>query len=233
MARQSTSTTTLANTTRADEKTQREVVEELGWDARVRPNEIGVAVKNGIVTLTGWVDSYAKKWAAERSAHRLRGVRGVANDIEVRLDAAAQRTDADVALAVTRGLEWDAFVPFERLDVTVANGWVMLRGEVEWEYQKRAAERAVRRLAGVRGVTNLVSVQPRERPVSDQVKGEIRTALVRSGLLDANRISVDVQGDLVVLSGTVRCWVEREDAERVAWSAPGVTSVANQLTVAV
>jgi osmotically-inducible protein OsmY len=233
MARQSTSTTTLANTTRADEKTQREVVEELGWDARVRPNEIGVAVKNGIVTLTGWVDSYAKKWAAERSAHRLRGVRGVANDIEVRLDAAAQRTDADVALAVTRGLEWDAFVPFERLDVTVANGWVMLRGEVEWEYQKRAAERAVRRLAGVRGVTNLVSVQPRERPVSDQVKGEIRTALVRSGLLDANRISVDVQGDLVVLSGSVRCWVEREDAERVAWSAPGVTSVANQLTVAV
>jgi osmotically-inducible protein OsmY len=228
-----TAKATMTKTSAPDENSQREVIEELGWDARVQPNEIGVAVNNGVVTLTGWVDSYAKKWAAERAAHRVRGVRGVANDVEVRLDSAGERTDADIGVAVTRGLDWDAFVPTDRLDVTVANGWVMLRGEVEWEYQKRAAERAVRRLAGVRGVTKLIAVNPRVATAAGHVEGEIRTALARSGVLDADRISVDVQDDLVALTGSVRRWMEREEAERVAWCAPGVTSVANQLVVAV
>ena len=224
---------TTATMTRNDEKTQREVLDELRWDARVQPNEVGVAVKSGIVTLTGWVDSYAKKWAAERTAHRLRGVRAVANDIEVRLTGTAERTDADIATAATRALEWDEFVPVEHLDVTVANGWVMLRGEVEWEYQKRAAERAVRRMSGVRGVTNLIAVRPRTQPSPEDLKGNIRSALVRSGETDANRITVAVEGDVIILSGDVRSWMEREEAERVAWSAPGAASVANRLTVAV
>ena len=149
--------------TRTDEEIQREVLEELKWDARVQPNEIGVVVKDGVVTLTGWVDAFAKRWAAEQAAHRVRGVKAVANDIEVRLPSAAERTDADIAAAVTRALEWDAFVPIEDLDVTVSHGWVTLRGEVEWNYEKRDAEDAVRRLSGVRGVTNLITVRPRAR----------------------------------------------------------------------
>ena len=153
---------TTATATRDDSAIQRDLLAELKWEARVQPNEVGVIVRAGVVALTGWVDSYARKWAAERTAHRIRGVRGVANDIEVRLADRAERTDTDIAKAATRALDWDSFVPVEQIDVTVANGWVVLRGEVEWGYQKRAAERDLRRLAGVRGVTNLISVRPGE-----------------------------------------------------------------------
>lgn len=224
---------TRATTTRTDEELQRDVLAELAWDARAQPNEVGVTVADGVVTLTGWVDSYARKWAAEQSAHRVRGVRAVADDIEVRLTGSAERTDAEIAVAVTRGLEWDAFVPVERIDVTVANGWVMLRGEVEWQYQRRAAERDVRRLSGVRGVTNLVTVRPHPAPSTHDLEGRIRDALVRSAQTDADLITVEVAGDTVILGGTVRSWMEREEAERVAWSAPGVVDVESQLTVAV
>src|SRR3989440_6250001 len=142
---------TAATTTRSDEQIQRDVLEELRWDARVQPNEIGVSVKDGIVTLTGRVDSYAKKWVAEQAAHRVRGVLAVANDIEVRLPSSAERTDSDIAAAAIRALEWDAFVPVDKLDVTVSKGWVTLRGEVEWQYQRQGGERVGRRAAGVRG----------------------------------------------------------------------------------
>ena len=138
-------------TTRTDEQIQREVLAELAFDPRVRASEIGVAVKDGVVTLTGWVDSYAKRWAAEEAAHRVRGVRAVANDIEVRLPGAAERTDADIAAAAVRALEWDAPLPLGQLDITVSQGWVTLRGEVEWQLQKEDAERVVRRLQGCAG----------------------------------------------------------------------------------
>jgi osmotically-inducible protein OsmY len=222
---------TTAAEPRTDEQIQLDVIEELNWDARVQPNEIGVAVKDGVVTLMGWVDNYAKKWVAERIAHHVRGVRAVANDIEVRLPSSAERTDADIASAATHALEWDAFVPIENLEVTVSKGWVILRGEVGWEYERRAAERAVRRLAGVRGVTNLITVRPRIASALEDLKQRIEHALVRSAATDARQISVEVKGNQVVLTGTVRSWAEREEAERVAWSSPGVTHVDNRIVV--
>src|SRR5881392_1606550 len=155
---------TVVRGARTDEEIQRDVLNELKFEPRVQPNEIGVVVKDGVVALTGWVDSYAKKWAAEEAAHRVRGVLAVANDIEVRLPTAAERTDADVAAAAVRALEWDAAVPVDKLDITVSKGWVSLRGEVEWQYQRQDAERVVRRLSGVRGVTNLITVKPRLTP---------------------------------------------------------------------
>jgi osmotically-inducible protein OsmY len=215
---------------RTDVQTQADVLAELKWEPRVQSNEIGVAVKNGVVTLTGFVDSYLKRWAAEEAAHRVRGVKAVANDIEVRLPSDGKRTDADLAAAAVRALEWDAFVPVDQLDVTVSNGWVTLKGDVEWQYQKNDAERVVRRLTGVTGVTNLITVKP--RVVASELKQKIEKALLRSVETDAKGITVEVDGDAVILKGTVKSWAEREEAEREAWAAPGVASVDNRITIA-
>jgi len=216
---------------KTDQEIQRNVLDELKWDARVQPNEIGVAVKDGVVTLTGWVDSYTKKWAAEEAAHRVKGVRAVANDIEVRIPTMSERTDADIALAVTRAIEWDAMVPTDKVKVTVSKGWVTLEGAVEWQFEKEAAERAARRITGVRGVTNLVRVQP-STPSPTDIKQRIEAALLRDAETDARRIQVEVSGSTVTLRGTVRSYAEKQEAARVAWSAPGVKAVENHIQVA-
>jgi osmotically-inducible protein OsmY len=216
-----------ATLNRTDKALQQDVLAELKWDAQIQPNEIGVAVKDGVVTLTGWVDSYLKKWSAEDAAHKVAGVKAVANDIEIKL--ATERTDPDIAEAAVHALEWDAFVPSGKVQATVSKGWVTLKGAVEWQYQKQDAERVVRRLAGVRGVTNLITVKPRVTP--SELKKKIEDALVRNAEIDANKITVEVQGSKAVLRGRVRAWAEKEEAARVAWSAPGITSVENLITV--
>jgi osmotically-inducible protein OsmY len=219
----------VAAETRTDSDIKVDVEAELEWDPRVNPNEIGVAVKDGVVTLTGWVDSYTKRFSAEEAAHRVRGVKAVANEIEVRLPSSSERTDADIAAAAVRALEWDAAVDIDNLDVTVSKGWVTLKGSVEWQFQKEDAERVVRRLTGVKGVSNLLTVKPRVTP--SEIKQKIEQALVRSAEIDASRITVDVDGTKVTLRGTVRSYTEKQEAERAAWAAPGVTSVDNRIII--
>ncbi|MEV0428377.1 BON domain-containing protein [Micromonospora sp. NPDC050495] len=221
-------TTTAA--VRTDPEIQRDVLAELDWDAQTRPAEIGVTVADGVVTLTGQVDSYARRWAAERCAHRVRGVRAVASDLAVRLPVTEERTDADLAVAASRALEWDSFVPAERLDVTVADGWVMLRGDVEYGFQRRTAERELRRLRGVRGVTNLVEVRPPTPPSDEQNRRDLQRVLFRR--TGTERIEVRVSGDTVVLDGVVSAWWQREEAERAAWATPGVREVHDRIVVA-
>jgi osmotically-inducible protein OsmY len=221
----------MAVSTRSDVSIQEDVLEELKWDSRVQPNEIGVSVKDGIVTLTGWVDSYLKKMAAEQAAHRVQGVKAVANDIEVRLPSSSERTDADLAVAVLNALRWDAFIPAGKIDVTVSKGWVTLKGEVDYQFERQDAERAVERLSGVKGVSNLITVKPRLSPTD--LKQKIEKALVRNAETDASHITIEVQGSKVILRGTVHAYAEKKAAEDTAWSAPGVSEVDNRITVSV
>ncbi len=213
-----------------DENIQQEVLLELRWDSRLQPNEIGVSVKDGVVTLTGDVDSYLKKLAAKEAALRVQGVKAVANDIHVRLPGMSERTDTDLARAAREALQWDIEVPSDRVKITVSNGWVTLEGEVDYGFQRMAAERAISRLAGVKGVTNLIVVKPRVMP--EHLKEDIEQALVRNARTDAQHIQVDVEGRKVILRGTVSSYAEKEAAENTAWAEPGVTEVEDHILVA-
>ena len=212
---------------KTDSELRRDVERELEWDPSIDARNIGVAAKNGVVTLTGYVSSYSDKWRAERIAKRVAGVSAIANEIEVKLST--ERTDPDIAEAARAALKADSRLPADRIKVIVERGWVTLEGTVDYYYQKSAAESDVRYLTGVKGVTNALVVTPKVSPTDIRMK--IEEALKRSAQLDANRISVETEGSKVILSGTVRSWAEREEAEMAAWAAPGVTQVENKIKV--
>lgn len=216
---------------REDEAIRDDVIDELEWDPAIsEPTQIGVAVSNGVVTLTGTTRTYPEKFAAERAARRVFGVKAVANDIQVKLPTERMRTDTDIAAAAVRALEWDTTVPHERIKVTVRDGWVTLEGNVDWRYQRENAEADVRNLEGVKGVSNQITVAaPRVSP--EEIKERIQQALRRSAQVDAQRIRVETLDGKLILSGTVRSWAEREEAEAAAWSTRGVSEVENRITV--
>jgi osmotically-inducible protein OsmY len=216
---------------KSDSQLQKDVMEELVWDPSVGRAEIGVAVAGGVVTLSGQVDSYPKKSAAIKVAERVGGVRAVANDLIVKLPTSSKRTDMDIAHAVADAMRWHIQVPDDKIKARVDDGWVWLDGEVEWAYQRSAAERAVRYLTGVKGISNNVSLK--KLAWAPEVRGRIESALKRSAELDSSQIGVEAKDGTVTLRGHVHSWSARSDAERAAWSAPGVTSVNDDLTVRV
>ena len=219
----------MATTTqvRRDEAIREDVLLEFKWDPKIKSNDIAVAVKDGVVTLSGFVSSFWELDAAEKAVKRVYGVRAVANDLEVKLFW--QRTDPEIARDAIRVLESHVSIPSDQIKVTVKNGNVRLEGTVDWEYQKNLAQSAVKKLRGVTGVVNKIEVKPRVSP--SDVQEKIEEALRRSAELDARRIRVEVDGTEVKLHGTVRSWAERQEAERAAWSAPGTTKVENHITV--
>jgi osmotically-inducible protein OsmY len=214
---------------RDDKGLQIDVLDELGWDPSVDTAAIGVTARDGVVTLTGTVRSYSEKVAAGRVTERVLGVRAIANDLEVRPVGTGQRTDADIARAAADAIAWRTTVPEGRVKAAVTKGWVTLDGEVDWHFQRASAEDAVRHLLGVRGVINNIAVTPRASV--EDVKWRIDAALRRSAELDAKRIRVEAHDGKIILRGDVPTWVERQEAERTAWAAPGVTNVENFITI--
>lgn len=212
-----------------DKDLKQHVQNALDWEPSVDASDIGVSVDEGVVTLRGNVRSYTEKIEAERVALRVYGAKAVANDLDVRFIGGHERTDTDIAQAAVAALKWNSVVPAVRVTAAVSQGWITLKGTLDWQYQKDAAARAVRDLTGVRGVTNEIVVTPRVS-IGD-VQAKIEAAFKRSAEIDARRVAVTAQDGNVILTGNVRSWAERQEAEQAAWAAPGVRHVDDRLTI--
>ena len=214
---------------KTDSQLQQDVLAELKWEPSVHAAEIGVEVKDGVVTLAGHVGSYSEKWNAERAAQRVAGVRALAVEMDVKLLGSSQRNDADIARSAESSLQWTTFLPKDAIKVKVEKGWVTLTGQVEWQYQRESAANAVRYLMGVTGVSDEIAIKPKVS--STAVKSDIEAALKRRAPADAHKINVDVKGADVTLTGTVSSWAERDLATHSAWGTPGVHNVVDKMTM--
>jgi osmotically-inducible protein OsmY len=213
----------------SDNDIHKDVVAELETEPNLRDDDIAVGIRDGVVTLAGYVDSYADKWRAERIVSKVKGVKAIVNDLQVRLPSEDRRPDPELARAAVDALKWDILVPDDKIQVIVEDGWVTLKGEVDWYYQREEAERALRNLRGVKGISNLITVAKTPTPID--VKQRIVDALRRGAQFDADRITIEIEGHRAILKGTVRSYAEARDAERAARKVAGITEVDNQLTV--
>jgi osmotically-inducible protein OsmY len=213
-----------------DTEIQKNVMEELKWDPIMQSAEIGAIVKDGIVTLVGYVDNYSQRLAAENAVKRVKDVRAVAIDIAISLPDDQRRSDTDLAAAALNALKWSSFVPEDKIRLKVDGGWITMEGEVEWQFQKESAYSAVSDLIGVHGVINRINVRPNITPVI--VKDVIKKALERSADIEADSINISTDGGRIVLKGKVRSWAERKEVERAVWATPGVIEVKDELIIA-
>jgi len=214
---------------RTDAQLKKDVMNTLKWEPNINDDAIGVAVKDGIVTLSGFVNNYSEKIAAERAAQGVFGVKAIVQEIKVKLQDSDQRSDEDIAKAALNALDWNTSVPSDFIKVKVQDGWISLSGEVEWHFQKNAAEEAVCCLMGVKGVSNMITVKPLLK--AEDIKAKIESAFQRNAVLDARRIRVETHGDKVILEGAVRSYAEKTEAGRVACAAPGICEVENKIVV--
>lgn len=214
---------------RTDLQIQKDVMDEIRWQPNLSSSEIGVAVKDGVVTLSGQVDSFMKKAAAEKAAKRVAGVKALAEDIQVGVSPSFSQSDAEIAAAALNSLKWNSAVQHERIKIEVEDGVVRLDGEADWDFQRTQAKKAIEKLPGVKMVLNFITLRP--HPMPSDIEQKIRAAFERSASIDSKMVSAEVIGSKVILKGTVRSFAEKQDAENAAWAAPGVLSIENKLEV--
>jgi osmotically-inducible protein OsmY len=217
---------------KTNDELQNDVMAELKWDPQLKEvyTQIGVSTKDGVVTLSGLVNTYNKKRAAEHAAQRVQGVKVVASDIEVKIGAFGAKSDTEIAEIVKNALRYNSAVNDDKIEVKVDNGWVFLEGEAEWEYQRTSAKNSVENLSGVRGVSNNISLKPKDIDIKE-IKRKISDAFHRSATVDAASVQLEISGSKATLRGRVSSWIERDEAERIAWSSPGIYTVDNQIWI--